>query len=285
MEHHLLFHYFFLMEQIKPYGSSPWKEKLYQTIFQTNTRAGKLFNAVLLLFIIISVTIVALESVYSVRIKYHNYFITAEWIFTILFTAEYILRLLCLIRPMKYAFSLFGIIDFIAIIPTYLTLIFSGQTFLVVRILRLLRIFRILKLPEYTYEATVLFEALKASSRKILVFLFSISVLVVIIGTLIYVVEGPENGYTDIPTSMYWVIVTITTVGFGDIAPRTPFGKFLASVTMLLGYGIIAVPTGIVSVEIARAPGKQKPARTCPSCGKNNHEADAVFCRYCGSKL
>jgi len=285
LEQKLLFTILKLMNQNKPYGSSPRREKLYLTIFHSDTRAGRAFNLVLVFLILLSVFTVMLESIYSIRIKYGDGLITIEWVFTLLFTIEYILRLLSIARPLKYAFSFFGLIDFLAIAPTYLTLFFSGDSFLIIRVLRLLRIFRVFKLPEYLYEASLINEALKASVRKISVFIFSILVLVVIIGSMIYVIEGPKNGFTDIPTSMYWVIVTLTTVGYGDIAPLSAPGKLLASLVMLLGYGIIAVPTGIVSVEISRASGRNYSSRSCPSCGESGHSSDSVFCKYCGNKL
>jgi voltage-gated potassium channel len=232
------------------------------------------------------VLIVFLDSVPRFRAQYGPTLTLLEWGFTVLFTFEYGLRLISVGHPRRYITSFFGIIDLISILPTYLSLLFPGtQYLLVIRILRLLRIFRVLKLAEYLHESGMLGRALWASRRKISVFLLTVITLVVIIGTLIYVVEGEENGFTDIPTSIYWAIVTLTTVGYGDLAPQTALGKALASVAMLLGYGIIAVPTGIVTLELTRAAATTVSGQSCPVCGAEGHDTDAVYCKYCGGEL
>jgi voltage-gated potassium channel len=210
-----------------------------------------------------------------------------EWLFTVLFTIEYCLRLLSVRRPLRYATSFFGVVDLLAVIPTYLSILVPGsQYLLVIRILRLLRVFRLLKLSEYVMEADTLRRALRASRRKISVFISAVVLLVVIIGALMYVVEGEANGFTSIPVSIYWAIVTLTTVGYGDLSPKTPLGQMVASVVMVIGYGIIAVPTGIVSVELAHAVRERGiSGQACPSCSAEGHDPDAVFCKYCGAKL
>jgi voltage-gated potassium channel len=209
-----------------------------------------------------------------------------EWFFTLLFTVEYLLRLICVGKPWRYARSFFGIVDLMAIIPTYLSLFLPGTHYLlVIRILRLLRIFRIFKLTGYLSEAQVIKSALWASQKKISVFLLTVVALVVIIGSLIYVIEGEKNGFTNIPVSIYWAIVTLTTVGYGDLSPQTPLGKMLASIVMIAGYGIIAVPTGIVTVEFTHAIKKKISTEACPACGTEGHDPDALYCKYCGAKL
>lgn len=275
-----------MKKQSKISPESSWKEKLYLIIFQADTRGGKLFDIILLWAIILSVLAVFLETIPSVRESFGKELIIIEWIFTILFTIEYIFRLISVKKRMKYAVSFFGIVDFLAIVPTYLSLFVTGsQYFLVIRILRLLRVFRIFKLTHFLSQAYILRNALKASREKIAVFLLTVVSLIVIIGALMYVIEGPQNGYTSIPVSMYWAIVTLTTVGYGDISPQTPVGQFLASVVMIIGYAIIAVPTGIVTVELTEASKRIKDNRTCPNCLKEGHEKDASHCKYCGTKL
>jgi voltage-gated potassium channel len=231
------------------------------------------------------VLVVLLESVNSIRDRYGVLLVAIEWFFTVIFTFEYILRLASVRKPFRYALSFYGLIDLAAILPTYLSLFIPGtQYLLTIRILRLLRIFRILKLTEYLSEASVITTALYASRRKISVFLLAILTLVIIIGTAIYVVEGEENGFTDIPTSIYWAIVTLTTVGYGDLAPKTAVGKILASAVMIAGYSIIAVPTGIVTAELTRTA-REVSTQVCPECHREGHDPDAVFCKYCGAKL
>jgi voltage-gated potassium channel len=259
---------------------------LHEIVFESDTFAGKAFDLGVLLCISASVLIVMLDSVPRLRASYGPTLILLEWGFTVLFTIEYGLRLASVGHPRRYATSFFGIVDLISILPTYLSLLFPGtQYLLVIRILRLLRIFRVLKLAEYLHESGMLGRALWASRRKISVFLLTVITLVVIIGTLIYVVEGEEHGFTDIPTSIYWAIVTLTTVGYGDLAPQTALGKALASIAMLLGYGIIAVPTGIVTLELTRAATTVVSGQACPICGAEGHDADAAHCKYCGGKL
>jgi voltage-gated potassium channel len=271
--------------KIQEIPEAHWRRRLREIIFESDTRAGKIFDLCLLWLIIASVLIVMLESVGSLRDDYGEAFYYLEWIFTVLFSVEYILRLISVRRPLAYAFSFFGIIDLLAIIPGYLSLLVPGTHYLLtVRILRLLRIFRILKLVEYTTEARVITSALKASRRKISVFLLAVLSIVTVVGSLIYVIEGEENGFTDIPTSIYWAIVTLTTVGYGDLSPKTPLGKMLASIVMILGYAIIAVPTGIVTAELTRVNRKLS-TQVCPECHSQDHETDAVFCRHCGERL
>lgn len=262
-----------------------WRKKLHELIFEAETTPGRIFDILLIWAIIFSVIVVIVDSVGKYQIQYGRFLYAAEWFFTILFSIEYILRLFSVRKPWRYALSFYGVIDLLSILPTYISLFFPGvQYLLTVRILRLLRIFRILKLSEYISEAQVLRTALKASSRKIGVFLLTVLTLVTVIGSLIYVIEGEENGFTDIPTSIYWAIVTMTTVGYGDLSPKTGLGQFFASIVMILGYGIIAVPTGIVTVELSRT---QKPVTTqaCPACMAEGHDTDALFCKYCGAHL
>jgi voltage-gated potassium channel len=263
------------------------RARLHQIIFEADTRAGRAFDLGLLLAIVASVIVVMLESVASVRVHFGPELRVLEWAFTILFTVEYALRLFTVHRPLRYAVSVFGLIDLFAILPTYLSIFVPGaQSFLVIRLLRLLRIFRILKLGEYLRESRVLVDALRASRRKIQVFLLSTLTIVVVVGALMYVIEGEEHGFTSIPVSIYWAVVTLTTVGYGDLAPETPLGQGLAVLLMLTGYGIIAVPTGIVTAEIARAASATPiTAQACPACGLGAHEHDAVYCRKCGARL
>lgn len=263
------------------------RARLHEVIFESETRAGRYFDFALIWLILLSVATVILESVREVRQEYGAFLYSLEWLFTGLFTIEYFLRLLSVRRPLRYATSFFGVVDLLAIIPTYLSVFVPGsQYLLVIRILRLLRVFRLLKLTEYVTEAETLRLALRASQRKISVFLSAVVLLVVIIGALMYVIEGEANGFTSIPRSIYWAIVTLTTVGYGDLSPKTSFGQILASVVMIIGYGIIAVPTGIVSVELAHAVRERKIAnRACPSCEAEGHDADAICCKFCGTKL
>ena len=262
------------------------RQVLFEIIFEADTPAGKLFDVVLILSILLSVLVVMLDSVGSIHEKYHPKLYTLEWIFTILFTIEYILRLICIRKPAKYATSFFGIIDLLAILPTYTSLLIHGSRYLsVIRILRVLRIFRVLKLAYYVKEAAVLKTALYASRRKILVFLFSVLTMVVIIGSLMYVIENAQNGFTSIPRSIYWAIVTLTTVGYGDISPVTELGQFLAAIVMILGYSIIAIPTGIVTAELALSGKENQNTQACPNCSAEGHDNDAIHCKFCGTKL
>ncbi|MEM7798390.1 MAG: ion transporter [Chloroflexota bacterium] len=262
-----------------------WRNQLHTIIYEADTLGGQIFDIVLLISIGTSVIVVALESVASIREQYGGLLRAIEWFFTILFTVEYGLRLISVKRPLKYASSFFGIIDLIAVFPTYLALLVTGaQTLLVIRVLRLLRIFRVFKMGAYLQEADVLRNALWASRRKISVFLLVVLSLVVIIGSLMYVIEGEESGFVNIPISIYWAIVTLSTVGYGDVTPVTPVGRMLAAIVMLLGFGIIAVPTGIVSFELTRPDGPVS-RQACPDCGRDGHSADAVHCKYCGAAL
>lgn len=266
------------------------RKQLFEIVFGTETRAGKLFDIILLWAIVLSVVSVMLESVKEIGESYDTIFFISEWFFTILFTIEYILRLTITVEPKKYAFSFFGIIDLLATVPTYLTLFVAGGSYLVViRSIRLLRIFRILKLGRYLREASVLSNALAASRHKIMVFLGAVFTLAMIMGTLMYMIEGGESGFTSIPRSIYWAIVTITTVGYGDIAPQTILGQAFASMLMLMGYAIIAVPTGIVTSEMVHAEKEKKKtesaSRKCVACGKAGHDKDAIYCKNCSAKL
>jgi len=263
---------------------SSFREKLHTIVFEADTFAGKLFDIILLLSIVISLLVVMLESVHAIALQYGVLLTVIEWVFTILFTVEYLLRLISVKRPLKYMFSFFGVIDFLAILPTYLTIFFvQSHYLLVVRSLRLLRIFRVLKLARYISEAQSFLSALKRARPKILVFLSAVTTIVIIMGTIMYQIEGAENGFTSIPRSIYWAIVTLTTVGYGDIAPRTILGQFVASIVMILGYAIIAVPTGIITSEFAQS--KPVSTQACPSCSKEGHEVDAIYCKFCGARM
>lgn len=261
------------------------KAKLYDIIFESDTPMGKGFDVLLIITILMSVGVVLLDSVSYYNENYGNLLYTLEWIFTILFTIEYLVRIYCIKRPFMYITSFFGIIDFLAILPTFIGIFFPAYRYLtVVRILRVLRVFRILKLMFYIGEANMLLDALVESRRKIVVFLFFLFTLVTIIGSIMYLVEGEANGFTSIPISMYWAIVTITTVGYGDMHPRTDLGQFLASVAMIVGYATIAIPTGIISAEYSNMRYKYN-AITCPECSSEDHEDDASFCKECGADL
>ncbi|WP_316788738.1 ion transporter [Pedobacter frigoris] len=272
---------------MKTPGSKDWQFRLHEVIYESNTPAGKLFDVALLIAIFTSIAVVMLDSVQSLHLKYGNLFSNLEWIFTGLFTIEYLLRLICIKKPFRYVFSLLGIIDMIALIPSYLSFFFIGaQSLLVFRALRLLRIFRIFKLGHFLTEINFLTTALKGSVRKISIFLLTVLMLTVILGSIMYLVEKRENGFSNIPESIYWAIVTITTVGYGDISPITPMGKFVASVVMLIGYSIIAVPTGILTHDLAMlARQKKELPESCPTCSREGHDLDAEFCKYCGASL
>ncbi len=271
------------MKKNKEYN---WKSKLHEIIYEADTPAGKWFDIILILAILASIIFVMLESVEQFDSKYHTFLNIAEWVITILFTLEYIARIISVKKPSTYIFSFYGIIDFLATIPKYLSFILVGSHALVaLRALRLLRVFRILKLARYLGASKRLLIALRASRLKITVFLFSVLVLTIILGTIMYLIEGPENGFTSIPHSMYWAIVTLTTVGYGDISPHTPLGQFIASIVMILGYGIIAVPTGIVTSEMTKVESIQTNTQHCSSCGSDKHLDNATFCHQCGDKL
>ena len=266
---------------------SSLKSRLYEIVFESDTPAGKTYDIGLLICIVVSVIVVAMESISTLPIQFDRWLYILEWFFTIIFTLDYIARLWIVSRKRQYIFSFFGIIDLLSILPTYLGLFLVGaQSFMVIRSIRLLRIFRIFKLSRYVGEGQNLAQALRSSRPKIIVFLVTISTSVIITGTVMYMVEGPEHGFTSIPKSIYWAIVTMTTVGYGDLAPQTTLGQTLASFIMILGYGIIAVPTGIVSAEMVALKHKEKiTSQVCPHCLKEGHDHDAVFCKYCGGTL
>lgn len=262
------------------------RAKLHEIIFEAETRAGRAFDVALLWTILLSVLAVLLESVSAVRQEFGGTLRVAEWLFTILFAIEYALRLFAVRRPLLYMRSFYGLIDLLAILPTPLSLLYPGaQSLLVVRVVRLLRVFRVLKLTSFLGQADILMTALHASRQKITVFLGAVLTLVVIAGAMMYLIEGEENGFDSIPRGMYWAIVTLTTVGYGDITPKTTGGQMLASLIMILGYGVIAVPTGIVSVELANASRPPTNTRACPGCGSEGHQLDASHCRLCGHAL
>jgi voltage-gated potassium channel len=257
-----------------------------EIIFGHDTPAGKAFDVALIWFIILSVVVVMLESVETVRLQYGALLRQVEWGFTVVFTIEYVSRLWCVERPMRYARSFFGIVDLLAILPTYLSVLLpGGQALLTVRLLRLLRVFRVLKLAHHVAEAMVLMRALRASRDKLTVFIATILTMVVIMGSMMYLIEGAQNGFTSIPRSVYWAIVTLTTVGYGDIVPQTPIGQALAAVIMIMGYSIIAVPTGIVTVELSQEIRRLKGGKACGGCGADGHDGDARYCRRCGEPL
>ena len=264
-----------------------WQLRLHEIIYESEKPEGKAFDIALLVCILISILVVILDSVESLHQRYGTLFYILEWVFTFLFTIEYILRLISINKPWRYVFSGFGIIDLLAIIPSYLSILVAGsQSLMVLRALRLLRVFRIFRLVHFLSEMRFLSVAVLNSLRKISIFIFFVLTLVVILGSIIYLVEGPESGFTSIPQSIYWAIVTITTVGYGDMTPATALGKFIASFIMLLGYGIIAVPTGIVTTEMAMAAkSRHQSNKACPSCGKEGHDTDAQHCKYCGATL
>ena len=263
-----------------------WKQKLHEIIYEADTPEGKLFDVILLIAILFSIAIVMLESVNTINDKYSNVLNIAEWIITILFTIEYILRIISIKKPSKYIFSFYGIIDFSSTIPKYLSVIFVGtNTLVALRALRLLRVFRILKLARFIGESNHLAKAIRASLARISVFLFFVLIICIILGSLMYLIEGAENGFTSIPRSVYWAIVTLTTVGYGDIAPGTPLGQFIASAIMILGYAIIAIPTGIVSSEIVKKTELDLNTQSCPHCATEGHDDDAIYCYHCGNKL
>ncbi|MCI4668391.1 MAG: ion transporter [Bacteroidia bacterium] len=270
---------------------NPLRHKIHEIIFEADTPAGKAFDIILLWLIGISVAVVMLESVPRINKEYQSLFTIIEWVVTILFTIEYCLRIYSVYRPFVYIFSFYGIVDLLSILPTFLSLFLPGTQYLVtIRALRLLRVFRILKLSNYTSQGNVLLSALRASRTKITVFMMAVMTIVVIMGSAMYLIEGtdPETKFTSIPISIYWAIVTLTTVGYGDISPTTELGQFLSSILMILGYAIIAVPTGIVSSEISKADVVEEEeinTTSCPSCSRYGHDSDATFCKYCGHSL
>lgn len=270
---------------VKP--QARWRKNIHDIIYEADTPQGKVFDVVLLILILLSVIFVMIESVRGLPIEIYDYLYIGEWVITIFFTIEYILRIISVRKPFGYIFSFYGIIDFLSTIPLYLSFILVGSNYLLtVRALRLLRVFRILKITRYVGESNKLRKALADSRPKILIFLFAVFIVAIIAGTLMYLIEGEENGFTSIPRSIYWCIVTLTTVGFGDIAPVTPLGQLLATIIMILGYGIIAVPTGIVSAEYSRSKDYvHVNTQSCPNCNASKHRDDAEFCYNCGELL
>lgn len=265
---------------------SAWQGRLHEIIFEADTPSGKFFDVVLIWLILGSVFAVFLESVPSLQQSYATTFRIIEWSITLIFTLEYLLRLSCVGRPLRYAVSFYGIVDLLAILPTYLSLLIPGvQSLMVIRALRLLRIFRVLKMARHLREARILAAAIWQTRRRITVFLLTVLTLVMIIGALMYLIEGAEHGFDSIPRGMYWAIVTLTTVGYGDISPQTWPGQLFASLVMIMGYGVIAVPTGIVTVALSRAGEHPVSTQACPECAAEGHDADAQFCKYCGTQL
>jgi len=268
----------------------PMRERMFEIIFEADTRKGKNFDVILLIMIIASVAVVMLETVPTLQTKYGYLFKVLEWIFTIFFTVEYILRIYCVYKPWKYISSFYGIIDLLAILPTYLSIFLVGsQQLMIIRALRLLRVFRIFKMVSFLTEASNLVAALNRARRKILVFLFTILLLVTILGSVMHLIEGGVNeSFDSIPRSIYWAIVTLTTVGYGDISPITPLGQMIAAMVMIMGYSVIAVPTGIVSAELIGGQQRKTTSITtqvCQHCSKEGHTIDAIFCKYCGEPL
>lgn len=262
------------------------KQKIYRVIFETETPAGQRFDIFLIYAILISVLAVMLDSIESVRGQFGSWLFRIEWFFTILFSVEYLLRIYASPKPLKYIFSFYGLVDLLAIIPSYLALFIPEASYwLVLRLLRVLRIFRILKMARHLTEANLLVRSIYQSRRKILVFFTAILVISIIFGSLMFLVEEPEHGFTSIPISIYWTIVTITTVGYGDITPQTPFGQIIATLAMLTGYSIIAIPTGILTAEISNEMKKERNTRRCDNCNRSGHHNDASYCYHCGVKL
>ncbi len=270
----------------RPAGGASWRSRWFHVIFGHRDRAGRLFDIVLIAAIVASILVTMLDSVQSLHQRLGGQLYLLEWLFTLVFTIEYLVRLYVVRRPWRYARSFFGIVDLLSVLPTYLSLMLTGsQYLLVIRALRILRIFRVLKLTRYVGEATLLWSALIRSRRKILVFVSTFLTLVLIFGAAMYLIEGPDHGFTSIPQSMYWAVVTMTTVGFGDITPKTPLGQMFTSLIILVGYSIIVVPTGIFTAELANGMRQSREARRCEGCGLSGHETDARFCRHCGEKL
>ncbi len=263
------------------------KRNLYDIVFEADTRAGKMFDISLLIAVLLSVVGVMLESIESFNTKYYDFLHITEWFFTIIFTFEYILRILIVIKKSKYIFSFYGIIDLLAILPTYIGLLIPGSThsLAIIRSLRLFRVFRIFKLSRYVSESHTLIRALISSKQKIGVFFFFVIMIVIILGTVMYLVEDKSGGFTSIPQGIYWAIVTLTTVGYGDIAPVTDLGKFIAGAVMILGYAIIAIPTGIITSEIYKSNNENITTQVCPNCLKEGHDLNAVYCKFCGAEI
>jgi len=259
-----------------------WKEKVHEVIYEADTKAGKVFDVALLIVILVSLILVVLDSVEQISLKYHCLFVALEWVITIFFTIEYILRVISIKKAKNYIFSFYGIVDFLSTVPLYISLVFAGSgALLSLRALRLLRVFRVFKLVRYSGAGSRVAVALRNSVPKILIFIYSVVIISFIAGTIMYIVEGPEHGFTSIPRGIYWAIVTLTTVGFGDIHPITPLGQFIATIIMLLGYGIIAVPTGIVTAEMTKE-NSRKNTQVCYNCGEDDHRDSAEFCHNCG---
>lgn len=263
------------------------RKRVFQIIFESDTRPAKTFDIVLITLIVLSVGVIFLDSVPHLHERYGGLFYAVEWVFTLIFTLELALRLYCLDHPLRYLRSFYGILDLLAIMPTWLSLLLPGaQSLLVLRVLRVLRVFRVLRLMEFVGEGQMLVQALKRSQRKILLFLLTVLLIITVFGALIYLIEPPEAGFTSMPRSMYWAIVTLTTVGYGDIAPVTPLGQFISAFMMILGYSIIAVPTGVFSAEVIRSIRQERYSdEACPGCGHEGHERDAKYCRLCGTWL
>lgn len=265
---------------------SKLQNTLYEIIFGTETPAGKNFDIALIIAICASVFFVILDSIPSLHSSYKHQFFVIEWVFTLLFTAEYLTRLYCSPSAWRYARSFYGIVDLLSILPSYLAFFIpEAQFFLIIRLLRVLRVFRVFKLIRYTGEANMLMRSLWQARRKIQVFLFTVMIFTTLFGTIVYVIEGPDNGFSSIPKSIYWAIVTITTVGYGDLVPQTPFGQAIAALTMIMGYSIIAVPTGIVTAELAQEISRERKNIRCHQCQRGGHDTDAEFCKYCGSTI
>lgn len=280
----------FTTPELTPATDSGWRRRWFDIIYRHDTRPSRNFDLLLVYAIVASIVVVMFDSVERFHVAWASWLPGVEWMFTLVFTAEYVLRLIVVKRPLRYAISIWGIIDLAAILPTYLSVFIPGaQSMLVVRALRILRVFRILKLTRYIEESGVLLQSLWRSRRKVLLFLFTVITITIIAGTLMYLIEGPEHGFTSIPISMYWAVVTMATVGFGDLVPQTTLGRFVTSVLILVGYSIIAVPTGIYTAELANSMRESDSARRgnrrCSNCGLEGHELDALHCRRCGEAL
>lgn len=274
------------MSQPQADAESELKKKLRIIIFGTDTPAGRWFDLALILCIIASVTLVLLDTVSSINARWGGLIHVLEWIFTVIFTLEYGIRIYCSAHRWQYAHSFYVIVDLLSVLPSYLALFFPGANFtLIIRVLRLFRIFRVLKLLRYLSEGNLLLKAMMQSSRKVFLFFFSVSLIIMVLSAIMYMVEGPENGFSSIPKSIYWTIVTITTVGYGDITPKTELGQAIAALTMLIGYSIIAIPTGILTAEISQEIGRHRDLRRCSNCLKTGHDQDAEYCNKCGSEL